>query len=124
MNFIHQIRTRNLHQTTYFTTAQFQEINETISVLSNGVEALSEDIKRLGIESVQCQNELKRILQNLPTLKKSIDEDNAFVDSMKPNQENVERDILSMKQQFDEMRSMSFDGTYIWKITNVQEKMG
>jgi len=28
-----------------------------------------------------------------------------------------------MKQKFDEIKSVSYDGTFIWKITNVQEKM-
>jgi len=124
MNFIVQTRKKNFHQSTYLITDQLQEIDRTINELSNGVEALNEDLKRLGIEYVRRQNELQPILQKLPIIKKSIDEDNAFVDSMKPNQENNQREILSMTQKFDEIKMVSYDGAYIWKISNVQEKMG
>jgi len=124
MNFIRQNRKRNLLQTRYLTANHLEEINETVNILSNGIEALDDDIKRLEMESGQCQNGLQPITNQFPILKKSIDEQNAFVDIMKPNQENVERDISFMKQKIDEIKSVSYDGTYIWKITNVQEKIG
>jgi len=124
MNFIRQNRKRNLLQTRYLTANHLEEINETVNILSNGIETLDDDIRRLDIESGQCQNVLQPITNQFPILKKSIDEQNAFVDSMKPNQDNVERDISFMKQKLDEIKSVSYDGTYIWKITNVQEKMG
>lgn len=124
MNFILQTRKKNLNQTTYFSTDQLQEIDRTINVLSTGIEVLNEDLKRIGNEYVQCQNKLLPVLQKLPMIKKSIDEENTFVDSMKPNQENIERDILSTTQKFNEIKTVSYDGTYIWKISNVQERMG
>lgn len=124
MNFILQTRKKNLNQTIYFSTDQLQEIDRTINVLSTGIEVLNEDLKRIGNEYVQCQNELLPVLQKLPMIKKSIDEENTFVDSMKPNQENIEREILSTTQKFNEIKTVSYDGTYIWKISNVQERMG
>jgi prefoldin subunit 5 len=124
MNFIHQNSKRNLRQTRYLTANHLEEINETVNILSNGIEMLDDDLKRLDMESNQCQNVLQPITNQFPILKKSIDEQNDFVDSIKPNQENVERDISFMKQKLDEIKSVSYDGTYIWKITNVQEKIG
>jgi archaellum component FlaC len=62
--------------------------------------------------------------QELPNIKKSIGEQNGFVDDMKNNQENFEQDISSMTQQFENLKSSNYDGTMIWKITNVKEKIG
>jgi hypothetical protein len=35
-----------------------------------------------------------------------------------------ENDFLSMKQQLENRKSANYDGTFIWKITDVKEKIG
>ncbi len=123
INFIFHCRKRKFRQTTTLTADHFKEIEETMSVILSGIQALNDDLLRIGNESVQIQNELTPVIQKLPLLKTSIDEHHAFVDSMKPFQETLERDVLLAKQKFDEIKAMSYDGINIWRISDVQEKM-
>jgi predicted nucleic acid-binding Zn-ribbon protein len=103
---------------------QFQATNETIDVLSEGVKVLDNDIERVGSECVHSQNALQPITQELPNIKKSVDEQNVFVDNMKTEQDANESDVLLMKQQLENRKSANYDGTFIWKITDVKEKIG
>jgi predicted nucleic acid-binding Zn-ribbon protein len=85
---------------------------------------LERDLQRLAIESSHSQNALQPMAQELPNIKKSIGEQNGFVDGMENNQENGEQDISSMKPLFENLTSSNYDGTMIWKINNVKEKIG
>ena len=114
----------HLHQTTTILTDQLEESNETIDILQGGVQVLSGDVQRLKDESISRQNESHLLIQEMPILKKSIEEQNAFVNGMKTNQEVLEQDISSMKQKFDDLKSTSYDEIFIWKITNVKQKLG
>lgn len=62
--------------------------------------------------------------QDLSKVKKSIEEQTVVIDGMKINQNSCEQDIASIKQQLDNMKLSPHDGTLIWKITNVKEKLG
>ncbi|CAF1159666.1 unnamed protein product [Rotaria sordida] len=42
---------------------------------------------------------------------------------IKPNQEILHQDVASLKQKVEDMQYISYDGTLIWKITAVKEKM-
>jgi hypothetical protein len=103
---------------------ELETTSETIDIVSEGVKILGSDLQRLRIESDHAGNVLQPIVQELPKIKKSIDEQNTLVDGMKTNQENCTKAVLSMEQQLEDMKSSTYDGTYIWKITNVQEKIG
>jgi chromosome segregation ATPase len=103
---------------------QLQEVNETIDILSGGVETLNEDIQRLKSEIFHRRNELQPVTQEFPILNKSIEEQNASIDGIKYNQDVLEQDIPSIKQKINDMRSTSHDGTFIWQISCVQEKIG
>ncbi len=103
---------------------QLQEVNETIDILSGGVETLNDDMQRLKSEIVHRQNKLQPVTQELSILKKSIEEQNASIDGIKYNQDVVEQDISLIKQKINDMKSTSHDGTFTWKISDVQEKLG
>ena len=103
---------------------QFRAIKETITVLSDGVKVLDSDIERVDSECVHSQNALQPIIQELPNIKKSINEQNKFVDNMKTDQETNESDVLLIKQQLENRKSANYDGTFIWKISDVKEKIG
>lgn len=123
MNFVHQIRGRTSHQMPYITYQQSNEIDEAIDAIVKSIETLDGDIRRVGREHSQSQTMLQSISEKLPTLAQSINEQNTFVDSLGPYQINLEQDIQLMKQAFNGLNAMSYDGTYIWRITDVHEKM-
>ncbi|CAF3684994.1 unnamed protein product [Rotaria sp. Silwood1] len=114
----------DLPHTTENNTIQLQEFDEMINLLSGGIETLSDDIQRLFTESIRHKNVLDPLAQDIPILKISIQEQNAFLDGMKINQQVLQQDLASMEQKLNAMKASSYDGTFIWKITNVQEKMG
>ncbi|CAF1099435.1 unnamed protein product [Rotaria sp. Silwood1] len=113
----------DLPHTTENNTIQLQEFDEMINLLSGGIETLSDDIQRLFTESIRHKNVLDPLAQDIPILKISIQEQNAFLDGMKINQQVLQQDLASMEQKLNAMKASSYDGTFIWKITNVQEKM-
>ncbi len=106
------------------TVNQLQEVNDTVVILSNGVEILSDDLQRVKTESTCYENTLKPLEQDLSTLKVSIQEQNACFDSTKIDQDLLQQDLASMKQKINDMKTSSHDGTLIWTITEVQEKIG
>jgi len=104
-------------------STQMQEIYETINVLAGGIQTLNDDTQRLSSESIRMQTSIESLTQDFATLKLSVQEQSAFLDGIKPNQEILQQDVASLKQKVDDMQYVSYDGTLIWKITNFREKM-
>jgi chromosome segregation ATPase len=103
---------------------QLQEVYETCNLVSGGVETLNDDLQRLATESAHYQNTLNPLTQDLSILKISIQEQNAFLDGIKTNQDLLQQEIASTEQKMNDMKTSSYEGTLIWKVTDVQEKMG
>jgi chromosome segregation ATPase len=105
-------------------TIQLQEIDETVNILSDGVAVLNEDRQRLSTESIHQQQTLDSLTKDYSTLKISIQEQNAFLDGTKVNQEILQQDLASMGQKINDMKTSSYDGIFYWKIINVHETIG
>ncbi len=103
---------------------QLKEVDETVDVLASGVQALNEDAQRLSSESLQLNNKLDILTKDFAKLKLSIQEQNAYLDGLKPSQEILSQDVASLKQKIEDLQFVSYDGTYTWKISNFAEKMG
>jgi uncharacterized coiled-coil DUF342 family protein len=114
---------KNLPPTTSIPVSQLQEFHQRINSLSTDTEKLNGNLERLGAEYIQNQNFLQLITRTFPTLRKSIDDQNVFVNSIEPNQKTFDEDILFVRQKLNEITLVSNDGIYIWPINNVQEKM-
>ncbi len=56
-------------------------------------------------------------------MKLSIQEQGAFLEGIKTNQEMFQQDLELLQQTADNMQYVSYDGTLIWKITSIREKM-
>jgi len=110
--------------TTENATIQLQEIDQTMNILSDGVATLKEDQQRLSTEAIAYQQTLDTITKNLPKLKTSTQEQNAFLDEIKRNQDIIPQEVETMKQKINDIITRSYDGTFLWKITNVQDKLG
>jgi hypothetical protein len=42
---------------------------------------------------------------------------------VKHNQDILNQDLISLKEKIDDMQNVSYDGTFVWKITSFKEKM-
>jgi hypothetical protein len=103
---------------------QLKEADETVDVLTGGLQALVEDEQRLSSESLQLHNMLDVLTKDFAKLKLSIQEQNGYLDQLRPNQEILSQDVASIKQKIEDLQFVSYDGTYIWKIPNFTERMG
>ena len=99
------------------------EVYEAINTLASGTQTLNDETLRVSSESVRLQSSVESLTQELTSLKLSIQEQSAFLDGIKPNQEILQQEVASLKQKVDDAQYVSYDGTLIWKITSFQEKM-
>jgi chromosome segregation ATPase len=118
----------DLSQTTTTTTndptlAQLQEIHDTLNILSGGIETLNDDGQRLSNESLQSQIKLQTLTEEFLHVKESVEESRNFLEGVKQNQDILNQDFSSLKDKINDMQYVSYDGSFVWKITNFQEKM-
>jgi chromosome segregation ATPase len=105
-------------------TTSNDTLGETINVLLGSIQALNDDTQRHSSESLRTQYSLQILSENLSKLKLSIQETNASIGGFKPNQQILQQDIDSLKEDLEDQQATSYDGTLIWRITDVQKKMG
>ena len=103
--------------------SQFEELNETIAILTDGVKSLSEDVERLDIESTQLQNIVDTLQRDCASINLTIDGQNQQRNEREHQLHLMKRDLAELKEEVNERELTSDDGTLVWKITNFQEKM-
>ena len=106
------------------TNTQLKEFDETVDVLDSGTQALDEDAQRLKNELGYIQNQLESLSRGLAALKLSIQEQNPYLDGLRPIQETLSQDLASTKQKIEDLQFVCYDGSYTWKIPNFAQKMG
>ncbi|CAF3583891.1 unnamed protein product [Rotaria sp. Silwood1] len=102
---------------------QLQELYEMLNILSGGIETLSNDQERLSNESLQIQVTTSALTEELSKARLSIEETNALLKGVKLNQDILNQDLASVHEEVNELQHLSYDGTFVWKITNFKEKM-
>jgi peptidoglycan hydrolase CwlO-like protein len=95
-----------------------QQLNETMDILIGGVQALNDDTQRLSSDSLLYQNIIQSLSEQLSKVKAAIQETHPLIDAHNSNQQILEQSIVSLKQQIDDQKNVSYDGTLLWKITN------
>ncbi|CAF1234435.1 unnamed protein product [Rotaria sp. Silwood1] len=104
-------------------SVELQKLYETLHILTGGIETLSDDGQHLSNESLQLQIKLQSLIEDFSQLKLSMEESHSFLEGVKYNQDVLNQDLASLKEKINDMQYVSYDGTFIWKITNFQEKM-
>jgi chromosome segregation ATPase len=101
-----------------------QDLYETMELLMGGIQALNGDTQHISSELLRYQNTLESFSEDSSRLKVALQETNSLLDADKSNEQMLEQNISSLQQQLDDLKNTSYDGTLIWKITNVQQKIG
>lgn len=112
------------HTTVSTSSTSNNKLKETIDVLVGGIEVLTDDTQQLSTKALRAQCSLQALSDDLTNLKVAIQETNASIEGLKPNQQVLLQDFDSLKQDVEDQQSVSYDGTFIWRITNVQKKIG
>ncbi len=99
-----------------------KHLQEVIHVLSNRVNIVSNDQQRIDNEIRHSRNSLEVVNQNLFSLQTSSDDLVSRIRGMEIERNLVAQEIWSLKQAVQDA-STSVNGTYIWKITGVAEKI-
>jgi len=107
------------HTTTSTSTMVNDQLNQTIDVLLGSIQVLNDDTQRLSSETLRTQYLLQYISENLSKLKLAVQETNTSVEGLTPNQQILQQDLDSIKQDIEDKQAVSYDGTLIWRITNV-----
>lgn len=103
--------------------APLKELFEMVYTLAGGVKALNGDGQRLNGEALQSQVQLQTLTETIKKIQFSVEQLHRFLQVVKHNQEIDHQDVTSLKEEINDMQYVSYDGTYIWKITNFREKM-
>ena len=99
------------------------ELTEILNILSGGIEALINESQNLTIEASKQQGKGKEIEEKISTMKLSAEESQSFLPGFKHNQDVLQQEVISLKESVDDMQYVSYNGTFIWKISNFKEKM-
>jgi hypothetical protein len=99
-------------------------LNQTIDVLMGSIQVLNDDTQQNNSETLRDQYSLELLLEDLSKVKLAIEETNTSIEGFKPSQQLLLQDFSSLKQDVEDHQATSYDGTFIWRITDVQKKMG
>jgi chromosome segregation ATPase len=103
---------------------KLQQLHETIDILLGGIQVLNDEAQRLSSESLQYRNSLHSVSEDMSKIKIAVQETNTLVDAHSSNQLILEQDLASLQQQVNDLKNVSYDGTLIWKTTDIQQKIG
>ena len=104
-------------------SSPLEDMFKTVEILTGGIQTLNDDNQRLNEQSLHSQIQREELHKYFTGLKSSIEEEDIFLHGLKPNQDILSQDVASLKQNVEDLQSISYDGTLIWKITSVREKM-
>jgi hypothetical protein len=102
---------------------QTQEIWTAMNMLATGIQTLNENRERLINEINRLNSSIVSLITDFETLRLSIQEHNTVLNGIQHNQEILQQDVPLSRQTVDDMQDISYDGTLIWRIPNVCEKM-
>ncbi|CAF3209473.1 unnamed protein product [Rotaria sp. Silwood2] len=108
---------------TVLAAAQSGEFYEMLNILVSSIEVLKDDEERQSNEPLQMQIKTITLMEELSKIKISVEESNVFFEGVKYQQDILNQDLISLQEKIDDLQYVSYDGAFIWKITNLKEKM-
>jgi regulator of replication initiation timing len=102
------------------------EAYERLSITTKDIETNHDELLRLDDEIFRCRNQIVTLPEQLNNTQIEISLQKAHIDAISLNQNVLKQDTTNLRQQIeneDEIIKQEPDGTMVWRITNVQEKM-
>ncbi len=106
--------------------APLREAYERLSITIQDIETNHNELVRLDDETLRCDNQILTLSEQFNDIQKEISLEKAHIDAISFNQNVLIQDITALQQQIDnkgEIIKQEPDGTMVWKITNVLEKI-
>jgi hypothetical protein len=105
------------------TTTSADDLNENIGLLLSGIQVLNDDTEEHHVKILHAQDSLQSLSEDLSKVKISVEESNMSIKGCEPNQQILLQDFTSLKEDAENQKTTSYDGTFVWRITDVQKKM-
>ena len=99
-------------------------IASTTEILAKAVEVVKEDRERIRAGFSQQSDLVQAVAQQTATLQTSVEETRSHLSGLQVSMRMLQEQVQSLKDRRNDMRSVSYDGTMIWKLTDVHEKIG
>ena len=107
-----------------FALDQLRQFEETIQILTNCVRTTQDDTQELNDGRSEQERRLEELIENVSKVKAGVDEERGLLDTVHQSLEILRQDLMRLEEQAEEMQVTSYDGTLVWKITGVAEKLG
>ncbi|CAF0752077.1 unnamed protein product [Rotaria sordida] len=102
----------------------YSEITDSVNLLAEGLSSLHDDNVQIHDNAIQLHNNISEQQYQIEQLKNSIEESSQFIHATQINTNVLQTEIETLKQKITDLSSQSsYDGTFIWKITNVSQKI-
>lgn len=101
----------------------FNEVRKTSNIVMDGIQTLNNDIGSLENRMQQIQAQIQTLKVGLFPLKLGVPESRNSMENPSLNQISSGEHPTIVDENIDGTQRTSYDGTYVWKITNFKEKM-
>jgi TNF receptor-associated factor 1 len=102
----------------------YSEIIDSVNILAEGVSCLHDDNVQMHNNAVQLQSDILKQQKQIEQLKSSVEESAQLVHASQINNNILETELETVKQMMKDILSQSSnDGTFIWKISDVTQKI-
>ncbi|CAF1020946.1 unnamed protein product [Didymodactylos carnosus] len=102
---------------------EMEKCTETLSILDQGVKTLMSDNVRIASKFQRNEYSIQSPPSDHQQLKLSIDEKESFLAKIAPDRQIIQENLTKTKEDILTIEYTSYDGTLIWRITNVSDKM-
>ena len=101
-----------------------KELKDSLQVLSTAIQQSSENQERLRNQCTENERNLKALAEDSSVSRKTIEDESVVLQKILNDQQISQNDIVSIQEKISDMNSASTDGTLIWRITNVKQRIG
>lgn len=102
----------------------YSELSETVNILTEGVSCLNDDSILIHNDILRAHSNILEQQKQIEQLKSSVDESVQIAQANQLNNNILQNELDNIKQMMaDQSSQASKDGTFIWKITNVAQKI-
>jgi len=92
--------------------------------LTQEIGKVNSNIQHLNSKLIDDNNSLQRLRQECSTLRTNYQEQRDSISKLKLEQEKIEQSLSELRQQFEDIHYVTYDGSLMWKITNVAQELG
>jgi hypothetical protein len=108
----------------HFSYSQTKNVHTKINNLTQKIGKVNSNIQHLNSKSIDANNSLQRLSQECSTLRTNYQEQSNSISKLKLEQEMLELSFLALRQKLEDIHYATYNGSFIWRITNVAQKFG